>query len=85
MGSPRPGFVPFAEFVGVQLLLFGAAPFAATNARIQRASTLARAAAPLALGLAVTALGWSIAWAGCLSAFAMSAERYAALGRSRPH
>jgi predicted MFS family arabinose efflux permease len=65
--------------------LVGAAPFAATNARIQRASTLARAAAPLALGLAVTALGWSIAWAGCLSAFAMSAERYAALGRSRPH
>jgi hypothetical protein len=28
MGSPRPGVGPFAEFVGVQLLLFGAAPFA---------------------------------------------------------
>jgi predicted MFS family arabinose efflux permease len=63
--------------------LVGAAPFAATNARIQRASTFARAAAPLMLGVAVTAFGWSIGWAACLVAFAMSAERYAALGRSR--
>jgi predicted MFS family arabinose efflux permease len=62
--------------------LVGAAPFAATSARIQRASTFARAGAPLVLGVAVTALGWSIAWAGCLAAFAMAAERYVALGRS---
>ena len=27
MGSPQPGVVPFLEFVGVQLLLFGAVPF----------------------------------------------------------
>ena len=27
MGSPQPGFVPFAEFVGVQALLFGGVPF----------------------------------------------------------
>ena len=27
MGSPHPGFIPFAEFVGVQLLLFGGVPF----------------------------------------------------------
>jgi 4-amino-4-deoxy-L-arabinose transferase-like glycosyltransferase len=27
MSSPRPGFGPFAEFVGVQLLLFGTVPF----------------------------------------------------------
>ena len=27
MGSPHPGFLPFAEFVGVQLLLFGGVPF----------------------------------------------------------
>ncbi|MBX9622416.1 MAG: glycosyltransferase family 39 protein [Gemmataceae bacterium] len=27
MSSPRPGVVPFLEFVGVQLLLFGAVPF----------------------------------------------------------
>ncbi len=62
--------------------LVGAAPFAATNARIQRASTLARAAAPLVLGVAATAFGWPIAWAGCLAAFAVAGERYLALGRS---
>ena len=62
--------------------LVGAAPFAATNARIQRASTLARAAAPLVLGVAATAFGWPIAWAGCLAAFAVAGERYVALGRS---
>lgn len=27
MSSPEPGLVPFAEFVGVQLLLFGSVPF----------------------------------------------------------
>ncbi|MDF2733094.1 MAG: Integral rane transport protein [Desertimonas sp.] len=63
--------------------LVGAGPFAATNARIQRASTLARAAAPLALGIAVTAVGWSLAWGGCLVLFALAAERYMALGHSR--
>jgi predicted MFS family arabinose efflux permease len=62
--------------------LVGPAPFAATNARIQRASTFARAAAPLALGVAVTAIGWSLAWSLCLAAFALAAERYIALGRS---
>ncbi len=62
--------------------LVGAAPFAATNARIQRASTLARSAAPLVLGVAATALGWPIAWAGCLVAFLVAGERYIALGRS---
>jgi MFS family permease len=59
------------------------APFAATNARIQRQSTLARASAPLALGVAVTAFGWSIAWCGCLAAYALAAERYISRGRSR--
>ena len=54
--------------------LVGAAPFAATNARIQRASTIARAAAPLVLGIAATAFGWPIAWAGCLAAFAPPAS-----------
>jgi predicted MFS family arabinose efflux permease len=62
--------------------LVGAAPFAATNARIQRASTVARAAAPLVLGATATALGWPVAWAGCLVAFAIAGERYVALGRS---
>jgi 4-amino-4-deoxy-L-arabinose transferase-like glycosyltransferase len=27
MGSPEPGFYPFAEFVGIQLLFFGSVPF----------------------------------------------------------
>jgi predicted MFS family arabinose efflux permease len=62
--------------------LVGAAPFAATNASIQRASTVARAAAPLLLGVAATAFGWPTAWAGCLVAFAVAGERYVALGRS---
>jgi MFS family permease len=62
--------------------LVGAAPFAATNARIQRTSTVARAAAPLALGVAATALGWPSAWIGCLIAYAIAGERYVALGRS---
>jgi predicted MFS family arabinose efflux permease len=63
--------------------LVGAGPFAATNARIQRASTFARAAAPLGLGIAVTAVGWSLAWGGCLVVFALAAERYVALGHAR--
>jgi MFS family permease len=63
--------------------LVGPSPFAATNARIQRTSTIARAAAPLVLGLAVSALGWSVAWLLSLAAFAIAAERYAAIGRNR--
>jgi hypothetical protein len=65
--------------------LVGAGPFAATNGRIQRASTVARAAAPLLLGVAATFFGWPIAWAGCLAAFAAAGERYVALGRSARH
>jgi len=64
--------------------LTGAAPFAATNARIQRASTFSRAAAPFVFGVAVTAVGWTVAWAGCLALFALTAERYISLGRSHP-
>ena len=63
--------------------LVGAGPFAATNARIQRASTFFRAAAPLLLGIAVTAFGWSIAWVVCLAVFALAAERYMALDRTQ--
>lgn len=62
--------------------LVGAGPFAATNARIQRNSTVARAAAPLALGVAATLLGWAAAWTVCLVAFGIAGERYAALGRT---
>ena len=65
--------------------LVGAGPFAATNGRIQRASTIARAAAPLLLGVAATTFGWPIAWAACLAAFAAAGERYVALGRTARH
>ena len=63
--------------------LVGAAPFAATVRPHPATSTFVRATAPLVLGVAVTAFSWSIAWAGCLTAFAFAAERYLALGRSR--
>jgi predicted MFS family arabinose efflux permease len=65
--------------------LVGAGPFAATNGRIQRASTIARAAAPLLLGVAATTVGWPIAWVGCLAAFAAAGERYVTLGRTTRH
>lgn len=64
--------------------LVGAGPFAATSARIQRATTLTRAASPLALGVAVTTLGWTVAWIACLAAFVLAGERYLALARSAP-
>jgi predicted MFS family arabinose efflux permease len=63
--------------------LVGAAPFAATSARIQRATTFTRAAAPLVFGVAVSTLGWTVAWIGCLVVFALAGERYLALGRER--
>lgn len=63
--------------------LVGPAPFAATNARIQRTTTFARAGAPLALGLGITAFGWPVAWAAAVIGFALAGERYLALGRSR--
>ena len=62
--------------------LVGAGPFAATSARLQRAATLARAAAPLLLGTAAGAAGWPLSWAACLVVFALAAERYLALDRA---
>ncbi|MEA3075446.1 MAG: hypothetical protein QOF60_354 [Actinomycetota bacterium] len=61
--------------------LVGPAPFAAVNARLQRATTLARAAAPFVLGAAVAATNWPTAWALALVAFVLAAERYLALSR----
>lgn len=56
--------------------LVGPGPFAAVNARIQRATTFARAAAPFALGAAVAATNWPTAWVLALAAFVLATERY---------
>lgn len=79
VGSASGATTVLRPLIVVQLV--GAAPFAATNARIQRSATVARSAAPLVLGVAATALGWSMAWAVCLVALAVAGERYHALGR----
>jgi hypothetical protein len=60
--------------------LVGAGPFAAVSARLQRATTVARAAAPFALGTGVAAFGWRPTWVVALTAFAIAAERYWRLG-----
>lgn len=62
--------------------LVGAGPFAATNANIQRATTLTRAASPLAFGVVVSVLGWTSAWTAGLLLFVLAGERYVALDRS---
>ncbi|HEY8547041.1 MAG TPA: MFS transporter [Acidimicrobiales bacterium] len=59
--------------------LVGPGPFAAVNARLQRTTTVARAAAPLALGGLVAVVGWSLGWLVMLAAFGVAAARYAAL------
>jgi hypothetical protein len=59
--------------------LVGAGAFAAVNARLQRATTLARASAPLVLGALVAVAGWSFAWLVMLVAFALATARFAAL------
>lgn len=64
--------------------LVGAGPFAAVSARLQRATTVARSAAPFALGALVTAAGWPAAWAVSLLAFGVAAERYRSLESGRP-
>lgn len=63
--------------------LVGAAPFAAVSARLQRVTTVARSAAPFALGAGITALGWRLSWIIALSAFLVAAERYGRLGIDR--
>jgi predicted MFS family arabinose efflux permease len=62
--------------------LVGVAPFAAVSARLQRATTMARAGAPLALGALVTVAGWTWAWWLLLAALAAAAERYFAASRT---
>lgn len=60
------------EVVGVE-------PFVLTNARIQRATTVARSGAPFALGAAFTAFGWPAAWAAALLVLGAAFQRYLSL------
>lgn len=50
--------------------LAGTTAFAGVSARLQRASSLVRAAGPFALGLGVASLGWNTTWVLALAAFA---------------
>jgi MFS family permease len=56
--------------------LVGADAFAATNARIQRAAGLARAAGPAAVGIGAATIGWAPTWAFTLGLFIVAADRY---------
>ena len=56
--------------------LVGPGPYAAVSAHLQRATTLARAGAPFAIGLGATTIGWSTTWILALSAFGIAALQY---------
>jgi MFS family permease len=56
--------------------LVGAGPFAAVSGHLQRATTVARAAAPLAIGAGAASLGWPVTWAISLTAFGIAAVQY---------
>jgi MFS family permease len=56
--------------------LVGPGAYAAVSAHLQRATTIARAGAPLAIGAGAVSLGWPVTWGLALVAFACAAERY---------
>ena len=56
--------------------IVGPAPYAAVSAHLQRATTLARAGAPLAIGAGAAYLGWPVTWALALAAFGIATEQY---------
>jgi predicted MFS family arabinose efflux permease len=62
--------------------LVGAGPFAAVSGHLQRATTFARAAAPLAIGLGAASIGWPLTWTIALATFGVAAERYLRLDRA---
>lgn len=66
--------IPFAPLLVVELV--GPAPYAAVSAHLQRATTLARAGAPLAIGAGAATFGWPATWVVALGAFACATERY---------
>jgi hypothetical protein len=61
--------------------IVGAGPYAAVSAHLQRATTIARAGAPLAIGAGAALVGWPATWTIALAAFAVAVERYLRLGR----
>jgi hypothetical protein len=63
--------------------LVGAGPFAAVSGHLQRATTLARAAAPLAIGLGAASVGWPLTWTIALATFGIAAERYLRIDHGR--
>ena len=56
--------------------LVGPGPFAAVSAHLQRATTLPRAGAPLAIGAGAAAFGWPVTWGLALVAFGIAAVGY---------
>ena len=61
--------------------IVGARTYAAVSAHLQRATTLARAGAPLAVGAGAALIGWPGSWVVALVAFAVAAEQYLRLDR----
>lgn len=62
--------------------LVGPATYAAVSAHLQRATTVARAGAPFALGTGATTLGWPGTWSLAIAAFAIAAAGFIRLGPS---
>lgn len=60
--------------------LVGTASFAAVSARLQRATALARAGAPFAIGAGAATIGWTGAWLVALAAFTVATWLYLRVG-----
>lgn len=68
--------------------LVGTARFASVSARLQRATALARAGAPFAIGAGAATIGWTPAWLVALAAFAAASWLHLRVGaepRLTPH
>jgi hypothetical protein len=61
--------------------LVGPHAFAQVNARLSRATTIARSGAPFVLGLGAATIGWGPTWALTLGCFAIAAGQYLRLPR----
>jgi hypothetical protein len=61
--------------------LVGPKAFASVNARLARATTIARSGAPFAVGIGAATIGWGPTWALTLVCFAAAAGQYLRLPR----